>query len=136
MIGHAPLVATEHPGTILIADDDNGVRTSLQELLELAGHRVLSAGDGDKALRTLRADNVDVVILDMKMPTLDGWAVLRALDRPPPLVIVHSGQGFTPRDMREFFERRPFGILPKPVPPQHLLAAVEAAMIQARVPSR
>lgn len=136
MVAQAPLVASEHPGTILIADDDTGVRTSLHELLELAGHRVLSARDGDEALRTLRGQDVDVVILDMKMPTLDGWAVLRALGRPPPLVIVHSGQGFTPRDMREFFERRPFGILPKPVPPQHMLAAIEAAMIQATTPSR
>jgi DNA-binding NarL/FixJ family response regulator len=66
----------------------------------------------------------------MKMAHVDGWAVLRTLSGVRPQVIVHSAQEFGPRDIREFFEVRPFGVLPKPVRPSRMLAAVEEAVDQ------
>jgi CheY-like chemotaxis protein len=69
--------------TVLIADDDAEARTSLGELLELAGHEVHVCGDGEDALRIARECHPDVVFLDIEMPGLDGYAVcshLRSLD--------------------------------------------------------
>ena len=77
--------ATQRTGrqTVLIADDDPDARTSLGELLELAGHDVHVCGDGQDAVRIARECHPDVVFLDIEMPGLDGYAVchqLRSLD--------------------------------------------------------
>jgi len=65
--------------TVLIADDDAEARTSLGELLELAGHEVHVCGDGAEALRIARERHPDVVFLDIEMPGLDGYAVCHSL---------------------------------------------------------
>jgi CheY-like chemotaxis protein len=73
--------ATQRRGrkTVLIADDDAEARTSLGELLELAGHEVHVCGDGADALRIARECHPDVVFLDIEMPGLDGYAVCHRL---------------------------------------------------------
>lgn len=123
----------EHAGVILVADDDLSVSGSLKEIFELAGHHVVMAGDGARALEVLGQHDVDVLVLDMNMPVHDGWTVLRHLgDRPRPVVIVYSGTKFTPSEMRQFYEARPFGIIRKPCPPPQLLGAVDSAMRHLR----
>jgi len=114
--------------TVLVADDDLVVREAIQEILELDGYRVLVAGDGQQALRVLSEETIDVLILDIKMPHVDGWTVLRTISGARPQVIIHSAQDFSPRDIRGFFEVRPFDILPKPVRPSRMLAVVEEAV--------
>jgi len=73
--------ATQRSGrkTVLIADDDADARTSLGELLELAGHVVHVCGDGQDALRIAGECHPDVVFLDIQMPGLDGYAVCHRL---------------------------------------------------------
>lgn len=119
-------------GTVLVADDDMNVRETLRDLLELASHDVLVAEDGAQVLELLDSHDVDVVILDLDMPNVDGWTVLRELTAHRPVVIVHTGKDLTPRDMREFFAARPYGVLPKPVSPMRMLAAVAGAVAHAR----
>ena len=123
----------QRAGLVLVADDDASVSDSLKEILELAGHRVIVAGDGAEALHVLDQHDVDAIVLDINMPVLDGWAVLRHLgERSRPVVIVHSGAEFTPSEMREFFDTRPHGILRKPSPPPLVLSAVDSAVARAR----
>ena len=123
----------ERGGTVLVADDDASVSESLKEILELAGHRVLVAGDGAEALQVLKEHDVDAIVLDINMPVVDGWTVLRQLgERARPVVVVHSGAEFTPSEMREFFDVRPHGILRKPSPPPLLLSAVDSAVAHSR----
>jgi CheY-like chemotaxis protein len=119
-------------GTVLVADDDATIRETLRDILELAHYEVLVAEDGAQALRVLAGRDVDVLVLDLSMPNVDGWEVLRGLTERRPAVIVHTGNELTPRDIREFFDRRPFGVLPKPVAPTHMLAAVAGAVARAR----
>jgi DNA-binding response OmpR family regulator len=64
---------------ILVVDDDDDIRGLLRTLLERAGHEVLDAADGRAGLRELYAGSPDLVILDVAMPGLDGWAALERI---------------------------------------------------------
>ena len=79
---------------ILIADDDNDLRTALGQLLELEGFGIAEAPDGEAALALTQQTRYDLVLLDVKMPGRDGLEVLAVLHaRWPSLpVIMMSGQ--------------------------------------------
>jgi DNA-binding response OmpR family regulator len=64
---------------ILVVDDDDDIRGLLRTLLERAGHEVSDASDGRAGLRELFAGSPDLVILDVAMPGLDGWATLERI---------------------------------------------------------
>jgi DNA-binding response OmpR family regulator len=64
---------------ILVVDDDEDIRGLLRALLERAGHDVTEAPDGRAGLRELYAGSPDLVILDVAMPGLDGWATLERI---------------------------------------------------------
>ncbi|HEX5173899.1 MAG TPA: response regulator transcription factor [Gaiellaceae bacterium] len=64
---------------ILVVDDDDDIRGLLRTLLERAGHQVTEAPDGRAGLRELYAGSPDLVILDVAMPRLDGWATLERI---------------------------------------------------------
>jgi two-component system response regulator HydG len=66
------------PATLLIADDDPGLRESLERTLTREGFRVVLASDGNAALERLQAGGIDLVLTDLKMPGLTGIEVLRA----------------------------------------------------------
>ena len=77
--------------TILIVDDNSALRESLAETVAGLGHRPLSAASGQEALARLECEAVDAVLLDLRMPDMDGIEVLRRLrDNPkrPPVVIL------------------------------------------------
>jgi len=65
--------------TILIADDNPVSRELLREALEPRGFNVIEAADGCEALRLIERDSPDLVLLDIQMPSLDGFAVLEAV---------------------------------------------------------
>src|SRR2546426_9556332 len=67
------------PATLLIADDDPGLRQSLERTLTREGYRVILASDGNAALERLQAGGVDLVLTDPKMPGLSGIELLRAV---------------------------------------------------------
>jgi two-component system, NtrC family, response regulator HydG len=69
--------------TLLVADDDPGLRESLQRTLTRAGHRVVLASDGRAALEQLQRGGVDLVLTDLKMPGLTGIELLRAIKAIP-----------------------------------------------------
>jgi len=64
---------------ILVADDNADGREMLRDLLEAWGFQVLEARDGREALLSAHRDNPDAILLDLQMPHLDGFAVLRHL---------------------------------------------------------
>ena len=61
--------------SILIVEDDFDIRELLQTYLEDAGYRTITAPDGDEAVSLFRASHVDLVLLDLMLPRLDGWQV-------------------------------------------------------------
>jgi DNA-binding response OmpR family regulator len=64
---------------ILVVDDDTDIRELVRALLERAGHDVVEAADGRAGLKALYAAPADLVILDVTMPELDGWATLERI---------------------------------------------------------
>jgi DNA-binding response OmpR family regulator len=64
---------------ILVVDDDDDIRGLLRALLERAGHEVTEAAEGRAGLRELYSGSLDLVILDVGMPGLDGWATLERI---------------------------------------------------------
>jgi CheY-like chemotaxis protein/anti-sigma regulatory factor (Ser/Thr protein kinase) len=77
--------AGAEPGCVLIVDDDPATRELLARFLEKEGFRIRTAGDGRAGLELARNLRPRVVLLDVTMPRMDGWAVLRALKADPEL---------------------------------------------------
>jgi DNA-binding response OmpR family regulator len=71
------------PARVLLAEDDRFLRKAAETALKRQGFTVLPAVDGEEALRMARADTPDIVLLDLIMPKLQGFEVLRALKADP-----------------------------------------------------
>jgi DNA-binding response OmpR family regulator len=129
-----------YPGTaqtlrILVVDDEPAMVGALSALLGQAGHRVVPAYDGEEALRRFRAEDPDLVLLDLAMPGVDGAAVCRQIrgqsDAP---ILVVSGE----RDLGVTVELLDAGAddyVAKPFRGEELLARVRAVM-RRREPGR
>ncbi|MCQ8771219.1 response regulator transcription factor [Streptomyces telluris] len=82
---------TGHRRTVLVVEDDPGVRSTLDQLLRFEGYRVLLASDGLEALGLLEQEGPDLAVVDVVMPGLDGLGLCRMLrrrgDRLPVLVL-------------------------------------------------
>src|SRR5665648_183596 len=73
----------EEPIRVLVVDDDAAVVETVRAGLEADGMHVVSAGDGAEALDVLRREDVDVIILDIMMPRVDGWMALMEIRGNP-----------------------------------------------------
>src|SRR5271157_6214399 len=83
------------PKRILIVDDEPNVRLVFRTALEATGYLVTEAADGDAALAQLRKLPTDLILLDLKMPVVDGMETLRLLrdagDETPVVVVTANG---------------------------------------------
>jgi two-component system, chemotaxis family, chemotaxis protein CheY len=64
---------------ILVVDDDDSIRETVAEILEVEGYPVTSAANGEEALEMVARNQPALVLLDMRMPVLDGWGFAREL---------------------------------------------------------
>jgi two-component system cell cycle response regulator DivK len=71
------------PKKIVVADDDGVGRELIREVLEMSGYEVIEAADGVEAVRHVREAAPDLVLVDIQMPRLDGYGVLRELRADP-----------------------------------------------------
>lgn len=76
-------MAAEDPINVLCVDDDVSIVEMIKMGLEGDGMHVLSAGDGAEALEVLQAEPVDVILLDIMMPRVDGWMALMEIRNNP-----------------------------------------------------
>lgn len=85
---------TKSKNSVLIVEDENMLNEAYQVILKSAGFEVLTAFDGKEALEILSKKNVDVILLDLRMPVLDGIGFLEAYQlkerKDPPKVVVFS----------------------------------------------
>jgi len=115
--------------TILVADDEPGMRESIARVLRREGFRVLVAADGREALDVIRRVPLDLVIADLRMPGLDGLELLRAakLVAPDAEVILLSGHG-TVEEAVEAMKERAYDFLTKPFDRAPLVRVVRQAL--------
>ena len=71
----------DHKIKILIIDDEKNIRLTLRDILEDEGHHVLEAGTGEDGLALLKDESVDLVLLDVRLPGMDGIEVLKEFAR-------------------------------------------------------
>ncbi|TDQ49970.1 response regulator transcription factor [Actinorugispora endophytica] len=118
--------------TVLIADDDRAIRESLERALQLEGYEVRVAADGVQALAAVHADPVDLLVLDVMMPGVDGLGVCRVLraegDRTPILMLTARVE--TP-DRVAGLDAGADDYLPKPFDLDELLARMRALLRRA-----
>ncbi len=109
---------------ILVVDDDPSIRSTVSEILEMEGYSVETAADGAEALRLLECSAPVLVLLDMRMPVLDGWGFARevkARGLDLPILVMTAAQ-----DARHWAQEiQATGFLAKPFELLDLLDAVE-----------
>lgn len=121
---------TPHPLVVLVVDDSSDTAESVAELLSLQGHVVRVAFEGEAALASVAADPPDVVLLDIRMPGADGWAVARAIrgrcacSGKRPFLVAVTGCGLD-ADRRHSAEAGFDLHLVKPVDPAVLVGLLE-----------
>jgi DNA-binding response OmpR family regulator len=74
--------------TVLIIEDEADIQHFISRVLELEGYQVLRARDGHTGLSLLHENMVSLVLLDLRLPGLDGWSVLREIKRDPDLATI------------------------------------------------
>jgi CheY-like chemotaxis protein len=90
--------------TVLVIDDDEGIRTALAEILELSGYRVAVAADGVEGVELLEYGlEPSAIVLDLMMPRMDGWTFLHRLRSDPryhgvPVVVTSAVASDSPPD--------------------------------------
>lgn len=113
---------------ILIVEDDEALRTAVQAILERGGYDVTVARDGAAGSRALRGGSFDVVLLDLGLPFVDGWQILRGLEPGRmPAVIVISARG-EERDKVRALDLGADDYLAKPFGAEELLARIRAVL--------
>ena len=123
------------PKRILIVDDEPNVRLVFRTALESTGYLVTEAADGSAALQQLHKVPTDLILLDLKMPGMDGMETLERLrlERSEIPVVVVTAHGSVP-DAVAAMKLGAVDFLPKPVSPVSLRAVV--ASVCARAPGR
>ncbi|MFC2000761.1 response regulator transcription factor [Chloroflexota bacterium] len=122
------------PEKILVVDDDPDILDASAMILESRGYQVITARDGVEGLAKLEAENPDLMILDLLMPKLDGFAVCKELQNPKwsnrrgtPILILSSVREEAARRRYELEMGRELAMddyVEKPFPPEQLLERV------------
>ncbi|MCR5825088.1 MAG: response regulator transcription factor [Oscillospiraceae bacterium] len=121
---------------ILVVDDDRSTRRLMRAVLEDARYEVVTAENGEDALRVLDETHVDLVVLDIMMPKLDGYALtalLREGNSELPILMVSAKQ--LPEDRRKGFLSGTDDYMTKPVDEEEMLLRIHALLRRAKIVS-
>jgi two-component system nitrogen regulation response regulator NtrX len=119
---------------VLVIDDEEAIRKSLRMVLEYEGYEFLEAASGPEGLETLRRENPDALLLDIKMPGMDGMEVLQAArtrDAHTPILMI-SGHGDIPTAV-DALRKGAYDFLEKPLETERVLAALRNAIERKRL---
>ena len=121
---------------ILVVDDDREVVRLIRAYLEQAGFEVLAAYDGDTAVHVIRRDRPDLLLLDLMLPGLDGWAITRLVRADPSLAhipIIMLTARVDDTDKIVGLELGADDYVTKPYNPREVVARVRARLRQPDV---
>ena len=117
-------------GSILIVDDESRMRKLIKDFLTAKGYSILEAEDGEKALEVFKQNEskIDLILLDVMMPKLDGWSVLRQIRQTSKVPIIMLTARGEEQDELFGFELGVDEYISKPFSPKILVARVEAIL--------
>lgn len=121
---------------ILVVDDDKNTRRLMRAVLEADGCTVTTAEDGIAALAAMDREHIDLVVLDVMMPNMDGYAfcsALRAAQSDLPVLMVSAKQ--LPEDRKKGFLAGTDDFMTKPVDTEEMLLRIRALLRRARIVS-
>jgi len=126
------------PASILITDDESGIRLMLRTALESDGYAVTEASNGREALEAIKANTPDLMVLDLNMPVLDGMAVLEHMKSlagvARPRVIILTAYGSIPSAVKAT-RLGALDFLEKPIAPRELRQAVRSVLNEPELDS-
>jgi DNA-binding NtrC family response regulator len=115
--------------SILVVDDEEALRTVLSSELSSEGYNVETASDGDEAITILQGKQFDLVLLDIKMPRVDGFEVLKFIKKNSPQIKVIMLTAFA--DLKNAIESKKLGaedFISKPYDLVDLLTTIERVL--------
>lgn len=116
------------PVTVLVVDDEQGIREGSKRILDRMGCRALAAENGEAGLSVLEKEAVGIILLDLKMPGMDGMEVLRIVREKYPQILVIVITGFaTVETAIEAMKKGAYDFIPKPFEPDQLRIVVNRA---------
>ena len=119
---------------ILVVDDDKHIRYVLKELLEIEGYTVFTARDGEEALNIHFENHIDLIIVDIMMPKLDGYAFtkqIRQYNMDLPILMISAKQ--LPEDRKKGFLSGIDDFMSKPLDSEELLLHIKALLRRANI---
>ena len=121
---------------ILVADDDKNTRRLLKAVLEKANYSVTTAVDGEEALAVMDREHIDLVVLDVMMPRMDGYAftsLLRSANNDLPILMVTAKH--LPEDKKQGFLVGTDDYMTKPIDEEEMLLRIKALLRRAKIVS-
>jgi DNA-binding response OmpR family regulator len=119
---------------ILVVDDDKNTRLLLQAILENEGYQVTTAPDGEAALLVMEQQTVDLVVLDIMMPKMDGYeftSTLRQCHQNLPILMISAKQ--LPADKKKGFLVGTDDYMTKPIDEEEMLLRIKALLRRAKI---
>jgi DNA-binding response OmpR family regulator len=118
----------ENEKLILVVDDEESVRNTLRGILENAGYRVVTAENGQKALEKIQGIPFDAMVVDLKLPDIDGADLILRLPKNHEMIKIIITGFSTPEEGAKAADCGADDFLIKPVQPQELLSTLETRL--------
>lgn len=122
------------PATLLVVDDEEGMRTTLADILEGQFSRIDQAANGEEAVRKAREVAYDLILMDVRMPVLDGLQALRRMRQEASHLRVVLMTAYDDRQDLANVREEVLAILPKPLDLKALLALVHDVLDEKAQP--
>ena len=122
---------TGEQGRILVVDDEESVRDLLQRVLKEAGYNVVTAANGQEALDKMSELSIGVVLLDIKMPGLDGFQVLDHIRQRSDIPVIMLTAISEVTNVRDSLALGADDYIRKPFKTRELLARIQAKLRRA-----
>jgi DNA-binding response OmpR family regulator len=116
---------------IVLADDDPRIRSIVREYSQAEDWTFIEADDGEEAIKLFRAEEISLVVLDVMMPKLDGWAVLKEIRKTSQVPVILLTARNEEYDKLLGFELGVDDYISKPFSPRELIARMKALLKRA-----
>ena len=119
----------EATSTVLIVDDQDSIRMSLAAVLEDSGYNIIEAESGYQAIDAVKQSSIDLVLLDIKMPGINGVQTFREIKKISPGTAVVMMTGFALEDLVEAaLEEGAYSVVYKPFDVEKIISLVESVI--------